>query len=628
MASLDQEFTRVYEEYTRRVESVMVIAEEIVNLWAELGTPQAQTDDAIVKNYKTTPEQLGLHESDIARLSSRRDKLLEEKRSRERRLKELKVQVEALWNRLGIEDMDRKRFLAGTRGCGLRVINDFEAELDRLNELKRQNLHLFVEDARFKLQDLWDVLYFSEEEMLAFTPAFSDVYSDALLSSHESEISRLEALKGQRLPTLQMIEKHRSLVKDREDLAASSQDVTRLLMTKGQKGEKRDPGKLLREEKMRKRIAKELPKVEVELRKTLEQWEDEYGRPFLVHGEAYLDELMASAARAPPPARSKTPNGLTTSAVPPRTAIKAAAPLTRSNTLTRAASKLGQRTPVSTVRRNPVMASTTSTTYTGTVKMTSPSKIPSRVPLSSMKHGNNSPERRTAPSQMSSYDTSTIRGKMAPPRAPPPRMRDLISAPEPHPSTSANENWRCTSALSSNSTGLVRQVSPEDVYDDRERMSYAQPNYPTQSYRPAITQAHFHPPLAPPPPPHPHSTATTYDTNYRPHQYVTHDSRATSGESSLSQAPSGSENWETYDDTSEHEPEIDASDAYYVKLKATRTKRPTPDDDDHASPRQAQSKKLRNVYNNNQGTVQTYVEHSGRMAPAGSEAGWTDEDAF
>ena len=55
----------------------------------------------------------------------------------------------------------------------MRTINEFEDELNRLNELKRQNLGLFVEDARVKLQELWDSLYFSEEEMLEFTPAFS-----------------------------------------------------------------------------------------------------------------------------------------------------------------------------------------------------------------------------------------------------------------------------------------------------------------------------------------------------------------------------------------------------------------------------------------------------------------------
>ena len=196
MTKLDSEFSRVYEEYTRRVALVKTVSEDIVNLWAELGTPQAQTDTSIVKNYRETPEQLGLHQDDIKRLQTRRDRLLDEKAARERKLKELKVIVEGLWDRLGVEDLDQKRFLAGNRGCGLRAINEFEAELDRLNELKRQNLHLFVEDARCKLQELWDGLYFSEEEMLEFTPAFSDVYSDALLSAHEAEIERLEALNA------------------------------------------------------------------------------------------------------------------------------------------------------------------------------------------------------------------------------------------------------------------------------------------------------------------------------------------------------------------------------------------------------------------------------------------------
>lgn len=110
------------------------------------------------------------------RLKSKKEKLVEEKRARDRRLKELKVTVEALWDKLQIGQADRKAFLAANRGCGMRTINEFEDELSRLNEMKRQNLHLFVEDARFKLQELWDGLYFSEEEMLEFTPAFSGEY--------------------------------------------------------------------------------------------------------------------------------------------------------------------------------------------------------------------------------------------------------------------------------------------------------------------------------------------------------------------------------------------------------------------------------------------------------------------
>jgi protein regulator of cytokinesis 1 len=285
---------------------VQVLCQEIIQLWAELGTPQAQTDTSIVQYHRDSPEQLGLHKDDIVELKAKKERLIEEKRGRERRLGQLRSTIEDLWERLGIEQHERKQFLAKNRGCGLRTINEFEDELARLNELKRQNLHLFVEEARIKLQELWDALYFSEEEMLDFTPAFSDVCSDALLSAHEAEIARLVALKDQRLPILQRIDRHRELVKERDDLAQSSQDASRL-MARGQKGERRDPGKLLREEKMRKRIAKELPKIEADLRKTLESWEDEYGRPFLVLGDRYLDELYAAASKPAPP-RAKTPS--------------------------------------------------------------------------------------------------------------------------------------------------------------------------------------------------------------------------------------------------------------------------------------------------------------------------------
>ena len=602
-----------------------------MNLWAELGTPQAQTDSIIVKYYKDAPEQLGLHESDLVKLQAKRDRLVDEKRGRERKLKDLKQMIEGLWDRLGIEDFDRKRFIAGNRGCGLRAINEFEAELDRLNELKRQNLHLFVEDARYKLQELWDSLYFSEEEMLDFTPAFSDVYSDALLSAHEGEIARLEALKEQRAPTLQLIDRHRSLIKDREDLAASSQDASRLL-TKGTKGEKRDPTRLLREEKMRKRITKELPKIEVELKRTLENWENEYGRPFLVHGERYLDELAATAAKALPP-RSKTPSG---SAAPAKSARPTPAPSRAGSVMAGSVMRAppprsNTKTPTGTIRRNQnPLASSTSTAPSAGVR--SPSKIPARVPLGNMQHGNNSPERRLPPPEPV-YSTSTMR-KMGPPaKAPPPKMRDLFAPPPettPAPSYDS-ENTRCpsVSSSSSNGTGNVRPVSPEDVYDDRERMSYMPssmlPSQSQQSTPQSYRDLQYHQ----------SSTNYTAKSPYHqqpqaPHQ-ISHekyipraDSRQISSTSSTSNAVSGSENWETYDDASE--PEVDTSDAYYAKLRATKGKRFTPEGG--YSPPGGRGAKMRMKGVAEETVVE--VEQAGVYVRAASDtgSGWTDEDAF
>ncbi|KAG9791519.1 hypothetical protein KCU88_g919, partial [Aureobasidium melanogenum] len=621
VATLDEEFSRVYDEYNRRVVVVQQTAEEIVRLWSELGIPQAQTDSMIVQNYRDSPEQLGLHQADMDRLRSRRDKLLDEKKSREKRLADLKKNIETLWDRLGIEEADRKAFLAANRGCGLRTINEFEDELARLNELKRQNLHLFVEDARVRLQELWDALYFSEEEMLDFTPAFSDVYSDALLSAHEAEIERLTTLKEQRAPTLAAVEKYRSLIADRDALAASASDASRLLL-KPQKGEKRDPGKLLREEKMRKRIAKELPKVTAELKKVLQKYEDEYGRPFLVHGERFLDELEEAEVKAPP-ARSKTPNGLPPRSKTPAQSAKPAVSASKPASSARPQSVMRGAPPRSTTKTPTATAGTSRQQHAASVSTSaashhpqakSPSKIPARVPLGNLKHGSNSPERRPAQHQASSsrnnipqepvqQNFSQSVRTMGPPRAPPPKMRDLFVPPEANQGTGATmtagssssqshppappSSARPTSTISSgsNESGrYVRPISPEDVYDDRERMSYMSASLINRDRQQQIQQQQYHQPysyFSHPPSQTSGSIRNGFDrsTNTRPPHpsappsaAMSVASRQTSNTSSnltTGTTASGSENWETYSDGSEMEPERDVRDTYYSKMQAS-----------------------------------------------------------
>ncbi|KAF4950569.1 hypothetical protein FSARC_13137 [Fusarium sarcochroum] len=588
---LDSEFTRVYEEYSRRIATVQALADQTIGLWAELGIPQAQQDGAIVKYYRDSPEQLGLHEEDIGRLRAKRDRLSDEKKNREKKLKELRTAVEALWIKLGVDESETKPFLNSNRGCGVRQINEFEDELARLNELKRQNLHLFVEDSRIKLQELWDALYFSEDEMLEFTPAFSDVYSDALLEAHEREVARLEALREQRAPTLALVDRYKSLIKERDDLATSSQDASRL-MARGQKGEKRDPGKLLREEKMRKRITKELPKVAAELRKILARWEDEYGRPFLVFGDRYLDELEAAEGhrKTVPPPRSKTPAGQPPSTIKaPKSAPSRGAPKSippRSMTKTPTAG--------GTAIKRPHHQTTASTSSIPVSPSRSPSRIPARVPLSNMQHGSNSPERPRPESRADSF-------RPGPPlmRAPPPKMRDLMARAEfeapPNP-------YKGVGLASS----IVRQVEPEDVYDDRPRTARSNSNNSQYSH-PSYSEENYYDPYA-----------TVRSQNYRPPQ----PPRQISGNSMASTNISGSENWETYDDNSE--PELDASDAYYAKLRAARNKRFTPEHGHR--PTSSQSKRIRGIPPTASYAGPVMIDQEGNRIISGSE--WTDEDAY
>lgn len=616
MTKLDNEFTRVYEEYTKRLGQVQVLCQEIIQLWAELGTPQAQTDAAIVKHHRDAPEQLGLHAEDLAELKARKERLIEEKRGRERRIAQLRATIEDLWERLSVDPSEQKHFLASNRGCGLRTINEFEDELSRLNELKRQNLHVFVEEARIKLQELWDALYFSEEEMLEFTPAFSDVCSDALLSAHEAEISRLESLKEQRLPILSKIDRHRELIKERTELQQSSQDASRL-MGRGQKGEKRDPGKLLREEKMRKRIAKELPKVEADLQATLEAYESEWGRPFLVHGERYLDELYAAAQKGPPP-RAKTPSNMN---MPPRQGT-----LTRTNSTVRARAgtqtSQGQTNHRQTINEPPTRAKTPMSTNFGastlrgnpfaqSVSAASGSKSPSKLPTRAAPKVMGSPERRPATlsradsalSRANSTHSSHSRGdsllslaslhsradsqsstmrRMGPPLAPPPRMKDLFIPPDP----AETPRNRFEFNRGERSESIVRSIQPEDPYDDRfgktmrasYAASYAQP--PNQSLS-------------------------------------SNSSRHLSQASSTGSAQAGSENWETFSEQSDDAAEDDVDLQNY---RRSQIKRASPDF--ASTPRVIQGKKIRGIRSVDNGNMM--LDQDGRMV-RGSEAGWTDD---
>ena len=225
--------------------------------------------------------------------------------------------------------------------------------------------------------------------------------------------------------------------------------------------------------------------------------------------------------------------------------------------------------------------------------MKSPSKLPTRAPLSNLNHGGNSPERRARPESRQDI----IRGKMGPPpRAPPPKMRDLY---DPQPAQTPITQLRSASVLSS---GSVRPVEPEDTFYDGDHRN-PQHSRP-QSY---------------------HELKSSMRVNERdPHMGSSYHSGPPSRQisnTSNATAVSGSENWQTIEDDSE--PEQDYSEAYYARLRAARAgKRFTPED----YPQGGQIKKQKGLppY----GARAGHADPESNRIVSGSEANWTDEDAF
>jgi protein regulator of cytokinesis 1 len=292
IVKLEQEVQRWHKEYSSRVEQAAQFASKIVGLWAELGTQQI--DRELLSCYKTQPEKLGTLEADIKRLCVMWETLQQEKDSRVKRLSGYKKTVTHLWTKLSELPEYCQRFEKENIGIGESVLHAYQKELDRLKEEKRKHIHVFIKDSRDILQSLWDKLYFSEEETLAFTPAWTDIYTDPSLDAHETEIARLETLLEERNPILSIIESYKEIQKDQQALEASTHDSSRLL-SKGPG--RREPGRLLKEEQMRKRIAKRKPKLLQELKSALICWEQRSGSSFNVNGRRFLDVLADEEAK-------------------------------------------------------------------------------------------------------------------------------------------------------------------------------------------------------------------------------------------------------------------------------------------------------------------------------------------
>jgi len=95
------------------------------------------------------------------------------KRRREAHIQAMYDQLERLWRRLGVADVDMDMFVENHCGSTEETVQEYEEELERMMELKRERMGTFVESAREEIRRLWNDLLVGEEERVDFAP-FAD----------------------------------------------------------------------------------------------------------------------------------------------------------------------------------------------------------------------------------------------------------------------------------------------------------------------------------------------------------------------------------------------------------------------------------------------------------------------
>jgi len=121
----------------------------------------------------------------LAWAEATRGSLEDLQRRREAHIQAMYDQLEGLWRRLGVPDDAMDGFVDAHRGSTEETIREYEAELERMLELKRERMSAFVENARGEIAKLWDELLVSEEERGDFTPYYdgerSSFYRNSVL---------------------------------------------------------------------------------------------------------------------------------------------------------------------------------------------------------------------------------------------------------------------------------------------------------------------------------------------------------------------------------------------------------------------------------------------------------------
>lgn len=148
----ETEYHRIFATFVARIEEA-----------DDEGLPESQTIPVGLESVEPTP---GL----LSWAANLRSSLEETKRRREAHIQAMYDQLEGLWRRLGVGEADMDAFVEEHRGSTEETVRQYEEELERMLELKRERMGMFVSSAREEIERLWDDLMVGEEEKQDFAP--------------------------------------------------------------------------------------------------------------------------------------------------------------------------------------------------------------------------------------------------------------------------------------------------------------------------------------------------------------------------------------------------------------------------------------------------------------------------
>ncbi|XP_032050653.1 protein regulator of cytokinesis 1 isoform X2 [Aythya fuligula] len=271
LASLSAEKERRREQFVSIKRQVILCMEELDH------TPDTSFEREVVCEDE---EAFCLSTDNIAALQNLLQQLEARRSLNEAVCVELRSRITALWDRLQVPEEERESFAVHMTGSRAKTRKALQLEVDRLEELKLQNMKSVIQAIRVELAEYWDKCFYSQEQREGFSPYYDEDYTETLLQLHDAEVGRMKNYYETHKELFEAVQKWEENWKLFLELERKTTDPNRF----ANRG-----GSLLKEEKQRAKLQKMLSKLQEELESRVQAWEQEHEDAFLVKGQQFME---------------------------------------------------------------------------------------------------------------------------------------------------------------------------------------------------------------------------------------------------------------------------------------------------------------------------------------------------
>ncbi|XP_057657790.1 protein regulator of cytokinesis 1-like [Diorhabda carinulata] len=290
ISDLKKHIEQLEQETFDRLEKFTTVKGELIEIINLLGyTPSTQFELAVItgeeSDFKITEENMESLDLFLYNMKKELNNVKEE-------IYQLRTKIEQLWNMLDVDFVEREEFRKKYVGDSLNTLEALRLELKRCESLKRANIKVFVDRLRQELVDIWKLCHCSESVRYEFRFFDSDTYTEDLLELHEVQLKKWKIYAEENKDIIALLNKHHTLWDKMIELEQNATGADRY----NNRG-----GKLLKEEKERNLLSKQIPKIEANLLDLAERYQLRHGVPFLTFGntiESYINNLHANRENA------------------------------------------------------------------------------------------------------------------------------------------------------------------------------------------------------------------------------------------------------------------------------------------------------------------------------------------